>query len=602
MEYEYAFGRVESIGSYGGNSAIATIQVIGLFDSKTKTVKRYKGRINNLFRNRGKVFAPNFANDFPNIHALNYIVFNYCENKKLTADDWNNPSKDLYMLPAKHDGGSASLFPCFPVAGNIPDEDLWNPQGCSDEDGYSKLTIHQGHLRKQLLKLGIDKSVGEQSPLQPGKSANGFFFIRKRDDVDYICGRMNSDLTPKTGKEIRAWKVEDGDIFTTEDGEKLLVVNIEKRQPDFWIDCMTDKQLSEWFKKITLQKGCLSPDLQETVKNTILNDNGDRSLNEKRWERIQRHLNKVLYDFDELQKLKDNPVFHDIISASIDKNINAILEENKAVIERRKNSLEQEYIQKEKELYRDLLQKKESLEKDIEKLGKDQSEKEKTIAELSKEKEKIEEETDTAKRGLQNLFDKKEDLINDIRIQADLGLFSIGKTLSESSWCYPLEHINQDQPSIKQYSDTNTESPLAHLFRDKILIVDDIFQGLGLSYQLGNVIYQLCQPSPKWISFHEFWIESLCPIWESAHQKPDIWHVLLIENYNIALPECWGKPLWNILSGKTTLLPCAKNPNIPDNLRIIVSEAATDSEDDSHLGLPTKVGEKWTRIRNGHVE
>lgn len=560
MEYEYAFGKIESIGNYG-NPTIATIQVIGGYNFKTKKVIRFNDTVKSHFPNRGRVFAPNFANDFPAIQPLNYVIFNYCENKKLTADDWTNPYKDLYLLPAKHDGGSVSLFPCYPIQNDIPDEDLWNPQ--------------------------------------TGKYKTAFFFIRIKNNVEYICGCMNSDMTPKKGKEIKAWKKEDGDILTTEDGERLLVVNIEKRQPEFWIDCMTDRQLAEWFKKTLLQKGCITSDLQETIKNSILNGDPNNALNEKRWERIRCHITKISYDLNEIRELKKNPAFGDIINASVEKNINTLIEEKKTEIERRKNALEQEFVQREKELHKELLQKKDSLEKDIEKLKESCSAIEKKNEELKKEYDRIEADIESANTEFRTISSQKEDLIKEIRIKTQLGLFN---QPTASSWCYPLEHLNPNQESIKKESITNRDEPLAQLLQEKILVIDDIDYGFLMCHQLGNVIYQLCQPSPKWISFQDFWNESLRSIWESAHNNPDVWHVLLIENYNIALPECWGKPLWNILSDRTTLLPCALIPNYPEKLRIIVSEAATESKDGSHLGLPTKIGEKWTRVENGKVK
>ena len=72
------------------------------------------------------------------------------------------------MLPAKHDGGIVTLVPCYPILNDISDEDLRNPQ--------------------------------------TGKYKTAFFFIRIKDNVEYICGCMNSDMTPKKGKEIKAWK------------------------------------------------------------------------------------------------------------------------------------------------------------------------------------------------------------------------------------------------------------------------------------------------------------------------------------------------------------------------------------------------------------
>ena len=145
--------------------------------------------------------------------------------------------------------------------------------------------------------------------------------------------------------------------------------------------------------------------------------------------------------------------------------------------------------------------------------------------------------------------------------------------------------------SEKGYSDLGIDMNFFSS-KTKAWQVEDIHWGIVLAHITGNATFQLCQPSPRWISFKECWDESLQAIWESSHSNPSQWHFLLIENYNIALPECWGMPLWNIVMGKTTLLPCAKNPQYPENLRIIVSPAATESEDNSHLGLPTKVS-KW---------
>lgn len=115
-----------------------------------------------------------------------------------------------------------------------------------------------------------------------------------------------------------------------------------------------------------------------------------------------------------------------------------------------------------------------------------------------------------------------------------------------------------------------------------VLRVSDIRTGIRLARALGNTVYELCQPSPKWFEFKDFWREALRGIWESAHAKPDVWHVLLIENVDIASPECWGAPLWNLFDGKTTKLPCSDKSNLPKNLRVVVSLAPED------LGMRTE--------------
>ena len=137
---------------------------------------------------------------------------------------------------------------------------------------------------------------------------------------------------------------------------------------------------------------------------------------------------------------------------------------------------------------------------------------------------------------------------------------------------------------------------LALLQTELSFLTNDIRTGIFLANALGNSTYQLCQPSPRWISFKEFWEESLQCIWDSAHANPDVWHFLLLENFNIALPECYGMPLWNVMRQKTKKIPYASPPEYPENLRIIVSKTAIESEDNSHMGLPTHIADAWQKL------
>ena len=226
-------------------------------------------------------------------------------------------------------------------------------------------------------------------------------------------------------------------------------------------------------------------------------------------------------------------------------------------------------------------------------------EQEKIIKNKKNELDEIDNKYSRAEKRLKELQKKRETLIEDIQLQAEI----FGGSLKQGNvWHYPLEQVTPGVNALQSVELENIKSRISDKCEYEVDMsffssqckgwqVKDIRLGIALAHVTGNATYQLCQPSPQWISFKEFWDESLQVIWESALGNPEKWHFLLIENYNIALPECWGMPLWNILMGKATLLPCAQTPHYPNNLRIIVSSAAITSEDNTHLGLPTKIND-----------
>lgn len=133
------------------------------------------------------------------------------------------------------------------------------------------------------------------------------------------------------------------------------------------------------------------------------------------------------------------------------------------------------------------------------------------------------------------------------------------------------------------------------LGRDTCFSADYLDIGKAYAHLLGNTIIKKCVVSPRWFEFKDFWTDALREVWESAYQAPSTWHVLLVENFNVALPECWGKPLWDLIDGRISNLPCAKNPQLPQNLKIIVIPAGDDQNGVSQ-GLRTSVNSGWEKL------
>jgi len=551
---EYAIGKILFI-----SGTIARIKVLcypshGFWTS---------ANIETTFPSQGKVFAPNLPGDYPLLKPDDVICFSYIVNPK----DSSREDDDLYIIPRKKEGGN--IWKCPVVAKDITEDDIFHRKA------YSK-----------------DKDL--------------IFFTSKQGSKHYICGPIwSNDLSPKTGKEVKAWPYRENydTIIDPETGTKYLTVEPEeflKKEHQATIDCMSASQLTDWLK------GKLKNVIDSVTLKNVLNKikeseeaEQEDDLSKKRFARIRKNIELLQITWSELQALRSVSGFQTVINTSIQEQLDNVLSSERAQLEAKRKQFQQEFSQDEQKVK----QQKKDLEKEIQKL-RDSFEnlQKKCIA----EKENV----IAQEKSLKEISEKRTELIESIKLQANI---IGGASTTLPSWNYPLEHIVRD-PDAEAVCAGNKDSfcdrvneslelqtgfmrrALTSLRQHDILKTTDIRTGVFLANALGNSAYQLCQPSPQWISFKDFWDESLSVIWASAHKNTDIWHFLLIENFNIALPECWGMPLWNIVSGKTTILPCAVEPTYPRNLRIITSFAPTTSEDNSHIGLQTGIGSNWHEL------
>lgn len=549
---DYALGKISYISPRGN----ATIEVKGF----CKDGKWYNLRANikKEFPPWGNIFASRFQTDFPSFKQYDYIcVDNWQENPK-----YPDEAKDKYIFSKNADG---EAWQCAEILENITDEDL-----C---------------VRRRITS----------------KTPEEFYFFREKDGKKYICGPLNAEnklapVKPENklalenkeiklaleNKEIMAWEFQEGDCIDIE-GTKFLIAPevIRNRQYCFKLDCMSKDQFIRWVKDLleVLQKPASSytpEEMLEAIKSLPPNE----ELAVSRLQRLKDNIELLITAEISVDELKSMPAFTDKINEIIAAHKEEFLADAQAELQQ----LEKEIDQKKDEL--------QTVKEDYEL---------KKIA--------IEKEQNEVEKSLSSLKQNRETLIEDIRLQAEI--FGGSNSGNQAVWSYPLEKIDHDSQAeavvnwgdiisqlqeIMEHEDIDVKEDFFKGSK-KLWQVKDIREGVFLAHISGNAVYQLCQPSPDWLSFKNFWDESLNVIWKSAHANPDKWHFLLIENYNIALPECWMMPLWNIIQGKTSLLPCAKNPQYPQNLRVIVSAAPTEKSDDSEkesysLGLPTKISVK----------
>jgi hypothetical protein len=101
----------------------------------------------------------------------------------------------------------------------------------------------------------------------------------------------------------------------------------------------------------------------------------------------------------------------------------------------------------------------------------------------------------------------------------------------------------------------------------------------------------IVQVEPTWLCFADAW-RMVAPAWQAAQQHPDCLHLLLFEDVNRALPECWARPWLDVLAGFRKGLPVEGSPEWPVNLRILACLAS----DQAALPLSKTVVQHWAAV------
>lgn len=569
---EYAIGKVSYIRETYGR-----IQVLFRQQNNFWTQNSIQG----MFPPDGYVFAPNCGVDYPLLKAGMLVAFNCIPNEQLTINDG---AKDQYIVQMKNRGGM--IRPLIKIF-NINMQQIYN--------------------REQIIN-----------------SNESIFFIQKQNSELYLCGPLNGkDLSPRKGKEVGAWQYVSYRDTIYYDGQIYLVTDIgefTKEKPAFMVDCMSTEQLyNEWFKKQFNFLGShhVLEHIHQQLKEIELK--ASDVLVKERFQRIFRTLDFLNLSYEEITLLSEIPEFQKIYKTTVEKKLEEkhleISKEIEDQLAKKKVECQESISKLESELENQLVQKEREYHNRLSELDTKEQQYLKRIAELNEKIVRLEESCARKEESLKLLEKNKREFVEMIRLQADLvGKVESGTGSLSHSWQYPLEVIAHDPDAQPVKNDADKQTFCARIqelyrkenmrealnrLRYPALQTEDIRNGIFLATMLGNSVYELCQPSPKWLTFEDFWGESLQPIWDSAHRSPEVWHFLLIENFNLALPECWGRPLWNLFDEYITLLPCAQNAQFPENLRVIVSLAPTQSDDHSHFGLPTQIGLSWPKLSIG---
>jgi hypothetical protein len=203
--------------------------------------------------------------------------------------------------------------------------------------------------------------------------------------------------------------------------------------------------------------------------------------------------------------------------------------------------------------------------------------------------------------------------ISDVYAAIDLHLRTSKNEITDTHAVYiPPSPITLHTPSIQRCQDfvrdrllpalaewlPDVRTPLAELFHHAIracrwVLVPNPAWALGYNKAMGGTTrVQIVQVEPTWLCFTDAWKGAIEQFWVSAQQEPEYLYLLLLEDVNRALPECWARPWLDLLAGFRETLPTDRHPGWPPNLRILACPAS----DQTALPLSVAVVKHWAAV------
>ncbi|MBF0232530.1 MAG: hypothetical protein HQK65_05760 [Desulfamplus sp.] len=532
-------------------------------------------------QDNGEIFDPDQIREkFPySGHVFGPSFFKYYENLKLKEMDLISLQYEENPYPKTSIDPTKNNYDIYTVAKN----------------SVQKLNYMVGFNLKPPLPI-IDKFI-DLTQISIPENFSGHFCLIDNGKIYgklRIVGVGNRDIEPIHKKRVYVWSINDCHFIPFD--QNYSYVKIPENNYHDVLDCMGNKRLFEWFREKLNQ---LDTSLVSKLDNTTKwrenfpklfdqNDQENYDLDAYRLKRVLRHIEKINLTVADIELL--------LSRSEALKNVFA------QSIETHKNDFKDECQDELDEYRKSCHQKKLDYEKDLQKIENKIVKKEKTLKQL--EQMHIEYE-----QQINHILENKDRILSDFSIVNDvLKLNSCSINQIENTYplgndnSYIVEEIGPDP------ADTDTEirersvfikrlayfldksklnSGYASRFLDSVisfpaLLIENPCFAIAFAKTLGNVKYIVQQVEPDWLHFKKLWQNGLGELWESSHKDPNIMHLLILEDVNLSSPECYARPLMDVINGVRDRIPFGKS-EMPANLRIMASPI---SWDEPSIGLP----------------
>lgn len=408
-------------------------------------------------------------------------------------------------------------------------------------------------------------------------------------DHNQIFGPLeykNSKISPIKGKETNAFEYHIEELIEDELLSNLYLIK-EPRVKIKTVDCSTPAQLVEFLKdRITIDRADLNLILKVGQEISSIN-NKESGLDLVRLKRAERYLYQLKLSFEQLQKLGQNKDWAEIVKNCID---NSREEFEKSVLEKIESRLE--VIESEIEI------------------------KNKEFISIQELVENEQHKLDDINNQIKVLKSKKEEIITTIKIMANIQPSVSSPTIDSRLSFEDLISVEfltdlkgspvftdlddfydelKDQYSCRFPNQDKYEDGLILLKESRFLLAKSTDYVLNLLSHVGNAKIAIQNAEADWLKF-KYWIDNgLLSILKQASGDIDQHYYYVLQDFNIASFECYGKPIIDICNGIRKTIDGIHT--LPSNLTIILIR--TDEEiDDFGFELNTSTFKNWKCLPN----
>lgn len=400
---------------------------------------------------------------------------------------------------------------------------------------------------------------------------NGFF----NNDLGnfYICDneklygpfKINSGkIQPKKDTYVHSFQYDIDDLIEVESFKFSYLIEEPKNKIDV-VDCMTVSQLMDFLKNtLTIDRVDINL-IKKTYENIRSINSGQTDLDKIRLERASLQLSQLILSYEELKKISSKSNEWNIL-------VSNILKANKKQFE--------EEVLDEIELN---IQKKESHKNEL------QTE----IKLKHNELNKLSFDCNKLKKDIEEITSKKDDLILSIQIAAGINSTNSNRINFETNNYYEI--IESHNPAtLKDLDDFYDQSKhniknkellknsIYILKENKFIISNSVELTLNVIQHLGNYKIMIQNAEADWLKYSFLQENGFNLICKSAVENPEKLHFFVLQDFNIASFECYGKPIVDISNGIRSKIPGTQNI-WPNNLFFIL--IAVDSNIDN-FGFP----------------
>lgn len=451
--------------------------------------------------------------------------------------------------------------------------------------------------------------------------------VNKRGDFygvtdKYVISKLrinsNGELSAVSGTKLDKYDRDEQDFVSWLDTDHRIQYHllVEPTGASLPVDCMTDAELMNWFfKKLrggnTPLLGSIKKDEWKKEFRHLLDHVSPQGLDELRLHRIEDRLGAASVSFDQ---------FSHFINSSTEMKRWA-----ESQISRYKKELLADY-ETETELEKarirttlddvqaELKQQKKTLEEDADRLVKE-------TQDLTKQCGKIGAEIQQEKLSLLRLQECKSRIVADYEVVREvLGLCAPSASPELQTHSFTTESFfsetdlellkeldgdsmdDQLRSSFKSFGLQSKFSKtgntlLAQLNRHRALFIEDIRIARSFAKMTQNTQVVYVQTEPAWLTFKSFWEAGLNHAWNEALAHPERIHIAVWADVNLASPECYARPLLDLISGARPFIPYANN-GFPPNLIIMATKQPAN---DPSIGLPLyeKTFQNWGAVGFG---